>query len=45
MLTGPGGATVAIYSAAVMMPLLIAWGLVESLLRRVARRRPDPFGR
>ena len=39
MLTGPGGATVAIYSAAVMMPLLILWGLVENLLRRGARRR------
>jgi preprotein translocase subunit SecA len=43
MLTGPGGATVAIYSAAVMMPLLVAWGLVESLLRRVTMRRGDPF--
>ena len=39
MLTGPGGATVAIYSAAMMMPLLILWGLVESLLRRATRRR------
>ena len=38
MLTGPGGVTVAIYSAAVMMPLLIAWGLVERLFRRVNRR-------
>ncbi len=45
MLIGPGGVTVAIYSAAIMMPLLIAWGLVESLLRRGARRRSDPFGR
>ena len=45
MLTGPGGVTVAIYSAMVMMPLLIAWGLVESLLRRGTRRRPDPFGK
>ena len=45
MLTGPGGATVAIYSAAMMMPLLILWGLVESLLRRATRRRPDPFGK
>jgi preprotein translocase subunit SecA len=45
MLTGPGGATVAIYSAAVMMPLLILWGLVESLLRRAIGRRPDPFGK
>jgi preprotein translocase subunit SecA len=45
MLTGPGGATVAIYSAAVMMPLLILWGLVESLLRRATGRRSDPFGK
>jgi preprotein translocase subunit SecA len=43
MLTGPGGATVAMYSAAVMMPLLILWGLVESLLRRATGRRSDPF--
>jgi preprotein translocase subunit SecA len=45
MLTGPGGVTVAIYSAAVMMPLLILWGLVEKVLRRKAGRRSDPFGR
>ena len=45
MLTGPGGVTVAIYAAMIMMPLLIAWGLVESLLRRGPRRRSDPFGR
>jgi len=45
LLTGPGGATVAIYSAAMMMPLLILWGLVESLLRRATRRRADPFGK
>ena len=45
MLTGPGGATLAIYAAAMMMPLLIAWGLVESLLRRGPRRRSDPFGK
>ena len=45
MLTGPGGATIAIYSAAIMMPLLILWGLIENLLRRGARRRSDPFGR
>jgi preprotein translocase subunit SecA len=45
MLTGPGGVTVAIYSAVIMMPLLVAWGLVERLLRRVTRRRSDPFGK
>jgi preprotein translocase subunit SecA len=45
LLTGPGGATIAIYSAALMMPLLILWGLVENLLRRVAPRRSDPFGK
>jgi preprotein translocase subunit SecA len=44
LLTGPGGATVAIYSAAIMMPLLILWGLVERL-RRGPRRRSDPFGK
>ena len=43
MLTGPGGATLAIYSAAITMPLLLLWGLVENLRRRT-RRRPDPFG-
>jgi preprotein translocase subunit SecA len=45
MLTGPGGATVAIFSAAVMMPLLILWGLIENLFRRGPRRRSDPFGK
>jgi preprotein translocase subunit SecA len=45
MLTGPGGATVAIYSAVMMMPLLILWGLVERLLRRGGRRRSDPFAK
>jgi preprotein translocase subunit SecA len=43
MLTGPGGATVAIYSALMLMPLLIAWGLVETLFRRVTGRRADPY--
>ena len=45
MLTGPGGATVAIYAAMMMMPLLILWGLVETLFRRGSRRRGDPFGK
>ena len=42
LLTGPGGATVAMYSAAVMMPLLVAWGLVDSFFRRRGRRS-EPF--
>jgi preprotein translocase subunit SecA len=41
LLTGVGGATVAIYSAAVLMPLLIAWGLVERLFRKLPGRRAD----
>jgi preprotein translocase subunit SecA len=43
LLTGPGGATVAMYSAAVMMPLLVAWGLVDSFFRGRGRRRAEPF--
>jgi preprotein translocase subunit SecA len=43
MLTGPGGATIAIYSAMMMMPLLVLWGLVEKLFRRAAPRRGDLF--
>jgi preprotein translocase subunit SecA len=34
MLTGPGRATVAIAAAAVTMPLLILWGLVDRWFRR-----------
>jgi preprotein translocase subunit SecA len=45
MLTGPGGITIAIYSAAILMPLLFLWGLVENLVRRGPGRRSDPFGR
>ena len=45
MLTGPGGITIAIYSAAILMPLMILWGLIEKLLWRGQRRRSDPFGR
>jgi hypothetical protein len=37
LLTGPGGATVAIYAAVVLWPLLLVWGLVERFLRRRAR--------
>jgi preprotein translocase subunit SecA len=45
LLTGPGGATVAIYSAFVLMPLLILWGLIERFFSKRSRRRSDPFGR
>jgi preprotein translocase subunit SecA len=38
LLTGPGGATLAIYAAAMLAPLLIAWGLVDRLRGRRARR-------
>jgi len=40
LLTGPGGATVAIFSAALMMPLLVLWGLVDRYLGKVSGRRP-----
>jgi preprotein translocase subunit SecA len=43
MLTGPGRATIAIYAAIAMMPLLLLWGLVDRLLRRRPKRRGDPF--
>ena len=43
MLTGPGGATLAIYSAAILMPLFVVWGLVDRLLGRRSKRRPHPF--
>ena len=43
MLTGPGRTTVTIYAAAVMMPLLVLWGLVDRLLRKPSKRRRDPF--
>ena len=34
MLTGPGRATIAIYAAAMMMPLLVLWGSADRWLRR-----------
>ena len=43
MLTGPGRASIAIYAAAIMMPLLLLWGLVDRILRRRPRRRGNPF--
>ena len=39
MLTGPGRTTIAIYAAAIMMPLLLLWGLVDRFLRRRPKRR------
>jgi preprotein translocase subunit SecA len=33
MLTGPGRTSVAIYSAAVLMPLLVLWGLIDRFVR------------
>ena len=40
MLTGPGRTSIAIYSAVVLMPLLILWGLVDRFFRRRPGRRP-----
>ena len=41
MLTGPGRATIAIYAAGALMPLLILWGLLDRFLRkRPARVTP-----
>ncbi|HXW07919.1 MAG TPA: accessory Sec system translocase SecA2 [Vicinamibacterales bacterium] len=42
MLTGPGGVTVAMYSAAVLTPLLLSWGLIERLFGRGSRHRRLP---
>jgi hypothetical protein len=38
MLSGPGGQTVAIYAAAFLGPLLLAWGAVDRWLRPSARK-------
>ena len=43
MLTGPGRTSIAIYSAGLLMPLMIAWGLVDRYLRKRPRRRADPY--
>jgi preprotein translocase subunit SecA len=43
MLTGPGRATIAIYAAGALMPLLLLWGLVDRFLRKRPKRRRDPF--
>ena len=45
LLTGPGRATIAIYAAGALMPLLILWGLVDRLVRRRPGRRRNPFER
>ena len=34
LLTGPGGATIAVYAAAVLTPLLVLWGTIDRLRRR-----------
>jgi len=34
LLTGPGGATLAMYSAVMLMPLFILWGVVDRVFRR-----------
>jgi preprotein translocase subunit SecA len=39
MLTGPGRATIAIYAAGALMPLLMLWGLIDRYLRKRPRRR------
>jgi preprotein translocase subunit SecA len=45
LLTGPGGITVAIYSAFVLMPLLMLWGLVDRFAKkRRFRGRSETFG-
>jgi preprotein translocase subunit SecA len=43
MLTGPGRASIAIYAAAVMMPLLLLWGLIDRVLKTRPKRRGSPF--
>ena len=40
LLTGPGGATLAIYAAVMVTPLFILWGLVDRILGRGGRRKP-----
>ena len=45
MLTGPGRATIAIYAAGALMPLLLLWGLLDRVMRKRPKRRGDPFRR
>ena len=42
-LVGAGGTTIAIYSAALLGPLFLLWGVVERFLRKTRDRRADPF--
>lgn len=39
LLTGPGRTTVAIYAAAMMMPLLVLWGVIDKYFGK-GRRQP-----
>ncbi len=43
LLTGPGRNSIAIFAAMWLMPLMIAWGLVDRYLRKRPRRRADPY--
>ena len=43
MLTGPGRNSIAILSAALLWPLLIAWALADRYVRERPRRRSDPY--
>jgi preprotein translocase subunit SecA len=43
MLTGPGRKTIAIYSAVLLGPLLVLWGLVDRFLRKRPGRRSGAF--
>jgi preprotein translocase subunit SecA len=43
MLTGPGRASIAIYAAVMMMPLLLLWGLIDRVLKARPKRRGSPF--
>jgi preprotein translocase subunit SecA len=45
LLTGPGRASVAVFSAIAMMPLLLLWGLVDRFLRKRPGRRPGSFSK
>jgi preprotein translocase subunit SecA len=41
LLTGPGGPTIAIYTAVMLWPLLLVWRLVDAYRRRQNRARPS----
>ena len=43
LLAGPGRTSIAIFAAMWLMPLMIAWGLVDRYLRKRPRRRADPY--